>query len=78
MNAPFVLVTDVPSVSSSVVVAVQLSDVFVFRPKDFLFLLPADLIFVSLVEMKIWSSLHRGTTISTSGLCATAKKMRFQ
>ena len=61
-----------------VLVAVQLpADVFVFRPKDFLFLLPADLIFVSLVEMKIWSSLHRGTTISTSGLCPTAKATRF-
>ena len=62
-----------------VLVAGQLpADVLVFRPKNFHHLLLANLIFILLVEMTIWSSLHRLTTISTSGLCPTAKEMRFQ
>ena len=56
-----------------VLLAVQLpADMFDSRPKDFH---PQDVsaetFIVSLVEMTIWSFLHRLTTISTSGLCLT-------
>ena len=50
---------------------------FVSRQQDFIFLIPAETNIVLLVEMTIWSSLHRATIISTSGPCQRAKATTF-
>ena len=48
------------------------------RLKDFHLLLSAETLFVSLVEMTIWSSLYPKTTTSTSGICLRVKGTTIQ
>ena len=69
--------SDVPSLTDAASAATATGQVRLCL-KDFPFLMLANLNFVLLVEMMIWSSLHPKTIISTSGLCQRAKATTFR